>query len=202
VVNATRALIVVSAELALGDAARIRHALHAAAAAADPAAVEEALLQSYLFLGYPAALKGLSLWRSVSGRAAPAAATPDDAEWEARGTATCERVYGGQYARLRRNIAALHPDVERWMIVEGYGKVLARPGLELGVRELCVVALLAPQDATPQLYSHLRGALNAGAAAADIEAAVELLLPLLPAQRATRLREQWEAVRERRGGPG
>jgi hypothetical protein len=50
------------------------------------------------------------------------------------------------------------------MIVEGYGKVLGRPGLDAGdVRELCIVALLAVAGRAAQLYSHLRGALNAGA---------------------------------------
>ena len=49
------------------------------------------------------------------------------------------------------------------MLAEGYGKVLGRPGLALEVRELCIVAILAGQDAAPQLYAHLRGALNVGA---------------------------------------
>jgi alkylhydroperoxidase/carboxymuconolactone decarboxylase family protein YurZ len=87
--------------------------------------------------------------------------------------------------------------MERWMIVEGYGKVLSRPGLDLATRELCIVALLAPQDAAPQLYSHLRGALNAGAAESDVDEAVALILPMLgaahrPAARAV------GAVRSRR----
>jgi 4-carboxymuconolactone decarboxylase len=193
-----RALIRVSASLAAGEPAAFRDALAAAAAVADPLAVEEALLQSYLFLGYPAALRALGEWRALTGRAA-APARRDDAEWERRGAATCATVYGGQYPRLRDNIAALHPDMERWMIVEGYGKVLSRPGLDLAARELCVVALLAPQDAAPQLYSHLRGALNAGAAATDVDEAVRIIDPLLPAGRRHQLQAQWSAVLERRG---
>jgi 4-carboxymuconolactone decarboxylase len=130
--EAARTLVRASAALALGDGDLLARALRAAAAAAPVVAVEEALLQSYLFLGYPAALRGLAAWRAVSGVPAPAEPTADQAEWAGRGAATCERVYAGQYDRLRDNVAALHPDMEQWMIVEGYGKVLSRPGLDLG----------------------------------------------------------------------
>jgi 4-carboxymuconolactone decarboxylase len=196
--DAARTLIRLSAALATGETDALDRELAAAAALVDSLAVEEALLQSYLFLGYPAALRGLAAWRVLSGVMAPDAPTADEAAWAARGAATCERVYGGQYARLRSNIAALHPDMERWMIVEGYGKVLSRPGLGLALRELCIVALLAPQDAAPQLYSHLRGARNAGASAADVAETVNLLEPLLERGRADQLMEQWAAVCARR----
>jgi 4-carboxymuconolactone decarboxylase len=194
------ALVRASAALALGEREVLRDALAVAAAVSDAGAVEEALLQSYLFLGYPAALRALGVWRDVSGRPAPAARR-DEAEWEERGAATCSRVYGGQYGRLRDNVAALHPDVERWMIVEGYGKVLGRPGLDLATRELCVIALLAAQDAAPQLYSHLRGALNAGAGVEEVEETIALILPLLSRERQETLNQQWAAVRRSRGLP-
>jgi 4-carboxymuconolactone decarboxylase len=55
-------------------------------------------------------------------------ATEDDAAlWRARGQEVCRAVYGGQYPRLRENVRDLHPDMERWMVEEGYGKVLGRP---------------------------------------------------------------------------
>ena len=196
--EATRALIDISAALAGGSAGRLDSSLRAAVGVATPEAIEEALLQSYLFLGYPAALRGLAAWRRVSG--IPALGTPakDFKEWESRGTEICARVYGGQYEKLRANIAALHPDMERWMVVEGYGKVLGRPGLDLITRELCIVAALAWQDAGPQVYSHLRGALNAGADEAAVDEAVRRLLGSLTPERARMLSEQWNAVRARR----
>jgi 4-carboxymuconolactone decarboxylase len=197
VTEETGTLVRVSVALALSDAAMLERELRAATAL-DPRTVEEALLQSFLFLGYPAALRGIGAWRRISGVPAPASAANDDAEWPARGESTCERVYGGQYRRLRSNVAALHPDIERWMIVEGYGKVLSRPGLDLAVRELCIIALLAPQDAAPQLYSHLRGALNAGASPGDVAETVELLRSLLDEDRAAVLLEQWRSVVTRR----
>lgn len=197
------ALVEVSAALAAGDVDRLEAALRSADGVAGPAEIEEILLQSYLFLGYPTALRGLGVWRRVSGVPAPAQAAADDAEWESRGVATCERVYAGQYGRLRRNIAALHPDMERWMLTEGYGKVLGRPGLDLVAREASIVALLAGQDAEPQLFSHLRGALNVGADETLMTAVVDQLAESLPAERAAALTGQWAAVRARRGStPG
>jgi 4-carboxymuconolactone decarboxylase len=194
-----RVLVRISGALATGRKDLLEAALRAALDGADPLRVEEALLQSYLFLGYPAALRGLAAWRKVSGRPAPAARRDED-EWESRGAATCGRVYAGQYGRLRANIAALHPDMERWMITEGYGKVIGRPGLDLATRGLGIVALLAPQDAAPQLYSHLRGSLNAGASAQDVQQTVAVLEPLLGQERAAALRRQWDAVSSRRSG--
>jgi 4-carboxymuconolactone decarboxylase len=200
--DATGVLVDASLALGLGDAEMLERSLHAASACAEPAAVEEMLLQSYLFLGYPAALRGLGVWRRVSGLPAPAAVYREDAAaWTQRGAATCALVYGGQYDRLRQNISALHPDMERWMVVEGYGKVLGRPGLDLPTRELCIIAVLSAQDAAPQLYSHLRGALNAGATRAEVDEVVQRLLQALAGRRADVLKEQWDAVRTRRAAP-
>lgn len=170
--TAERSLVRVSAALASGREDALRSTLAEAAGTTDPIEMEEALLQSYLFLGYPAALAALAAWREV-GPAPPADAGPDDwPGWARRGAALCRRVYSTQYRELRDSVRRLHPDMERWMVVEGYGKVLARPGLAPLAREYCIVALLAVAGAGPQLYSHLRGALNLGAPA---DALVEVL---------------------------
>ncbi|MGH7476232.1 MAG: carboxymuconolactone decarboxylase family protein [Longimicrobiales bacterium] len=195
--DALRALIVLSVALGRGGRDCVAHALDRAAASAPREAIEEALLQSYLFIGYPAALNAIATWRERSGAPPPAPAEDAWAAWLARGEQTCERVYGGQYDKLRRNVAALHPDLERWMLVEGYGKVLARPGLDLAARELCVAALLAAQDAAPQLHAHLRGALNAGAPVEAVEAAVACMTEELPAERSTTLQLTWSHVLSR-----
>ncbi len=193
-------LVDVAAALGRRDTAALERALRRAAEVAKAAEVEEVLLQSYLFLGYPAALNAIALWRGISGVNAPSAVLDSWDEWRERGELVCEQVYGGQYERLRANIAALHPDMERWMVVEGYGKVLGRDGLELSRRELCTVAMLAGQDAAPQLYAHLRGALNAGASPADIEDTIERIVPELPDAAADALRQRWRAVLGRRNG--
>ncbi len=196
--EATRAVVALSAALGSGDRARVMEAIDRAAERAETDAVEEALLQSHLFLGYPAALNALALWRERSGRPAPPASAEDRAAWRARGEQVCARVYAGQYERLRENVARLHPDMERWMLTEGYGKVLGRPGLELRVRELSIVALLAGLDAERQLHAHLRGALNVGAAPEEVEETVEIAAAVLPAERAAAARAVWSEVRRRR----
>lgn len=197
--DATRVLVRLSAALGRGDQDALVTAMDDAAAMAQAEAVEEVLLESYLFLGFPAALNGLKLWRRRTGRAAPAAAPDDWPLWQQRGVAVCRQVYAGHYDRLREVVAALHPDLEHWMIVEGYGKVLGRPGLELRQRELCAVAMLAAQSAEPQLYAHLRGTLNTGTARQDVAEAVALIGAGLDDARRTSLERIWEHVQTRHG---
>lgn len=84
------------------------------------------------------------------------------------------------------------------MVVEGYGKVLGRPGLDLPVRELCIVALLAVLGAPRQLHSHLRGALNAGAFVEQVEMAVAEAESSSDSERGAEARAVWNRVLERR----
>lgn len=165
------ALVSVSAAIAARDEADLADAMDRALEASGALAVEECVLQSYIFLGYPIALEAMALWRRRSRAAAGPPAT-DAHTWPARGEEVCRTVYAGRYEELRANVRALHPDLERWMVTEGYGKVLGRPRLPLATRELCAVALLAVLDAPRQLYSHLRGALHAGASVAEVEEAL------------------------------
>jgi 4-carboxymuconolactone decarboxylase len=194
-------LVALSAALGSRRADLVEEALRAARGHPDGLAVEETLLQSYLFLGYPAALNAIGVWRSLSGRPAPEP-SPDPADWDRRGATVCRTVYGGQYERLRDNVRRLHPDMEQWMVTEGYGKVLGRPGLPLATRELCVAALLAALDAPRQLYSHLRGALNAGASPGQVEAALEAAGKVSEAGARFRAAETWASLLARPGGEG
>lgn len=195
--EAQRALVTLSAAVAAGDPGAVSAAMDRAYFAAPALAVEEALLQSYLFLGYPAALRALAAWRESSGRPAPAATEEDSREWPARGEEVCERVYGGAYGRLRESVARLHPDMERWMVEEGYGKVLGRPGLSLEDRELAIVALLSALSAPQQLHSHLRGALNVGVSPEDVAEALEVAGAVIGAARLQQAWSVWEEVHRR-----
>ncbi|HEX5004904.1 MAG TPA: carboxymuconolactone decarboxylase family protein [Gemmatimonadales bacterium] len=196
----TVALLRAAAATAGGKEPAIRRALTAAIDAGTPPEwVEELLLQSILMVGYPRALIAFGIWRAVSGRPAPA--TDADAEyamvstWEQRGEATCGAVYGANYSKLRSNVRALHPAVDRWMLVEGYGRTLGRAGLDLMRRELCTVVQTAVLRTPRQMHSHLRGALNGGATVAQVEQALALVTPELdPAERAE-LARLWSAVR-------
>lgn len=193
---AQEALVRLSAALATRDRACLEEALRTAERAVDPEAVEEAILQSYLFLGYPAALNAFGAWREISGRPA-AGPAQDQALWAERGAEVCRVVYGGQYDGLRANVKRLHADMERWMIEEGYGKVLGRPGLALLERELCIATLLAVLDTPRQLYSHLRGALNAGATEDQISDALSVAFGMSEEGARKRAAETWDSVRDR-----
>ncbi|HEX2191507.1 MAG TPA: carboxymuconolactone decarboxylase family protein [Longimicrobiaceae bacterium] len=191
------ALVALSAALATRDGETVRAAAERAAAEADPDAAEEVILQAHLFVGFPDALGALALWREASGRPAPEPLGEGCEGWTARGERVCAEVYGANYPRLRANVAAVHPEMDRWMVEGGYGRVLGRPGLDLATRELCVAALLAVWNTPRQLHSHLRGALNAGAGADEVDAAVEVACRLLDAGAAERVRELWSEVRAR-----
>lgn len=173
------ALVRLSARISAGTEADVRTGCQEALDADTPTAwVEEAILQAYLFAGFPRALNAAREWRKVSGIAAPAhedLPAPDLERWRAQGEQTCATVYGKFYDRLRQNIVQLHPALDDWMIVEGYGKILSRPGLELRLRELCIVAACVATGQDRQLHSHLHGALNAGAAAAEVVGCLDAL---------------------------
>lgn len=197
----TRELVRFAAAIAQGDEPEIRERVRSLRMAQVPVGwVEELLLQSILMCGYPRALVALAMWRKFSGVRAPADdpdssyATPD--AWTRRGEATCEIVYGTNYEKLRDNVRALHPAVDAWMITEGYGRTLSRPGLDLMRRELCVVAQTAVLETERQLHSHLKGALNAGADPSQIEGVLSVVNPMLSFDSWKKVKELWRSVRD------
>lgn len=128
----------------------------------------EVVLQSYLFLGFPRML----ISAEVLDRVLPAGKTEpmtnpiseqESQEWFDRGVDLCRRVYDSNYEALRDKVEGIAPEIFRWMIVEGYGKVLSRPGLGSIDRELSISSFLMMEDRAQQLFSHMRGALNVGA---------------------------------------
>ena len=200
--DATRGLVELAVAIAADGEMALRNAMaRAAAARIDPVWVEELILQSHLFSGFPRALNAAREWRRASGRHAPNGdpdADPAPARvraWHARGESTCATVYGDTYERLRANIRELHPALDAWMIVDGYGKVLGRPQLDLRRRELCIVAVCAVGEQDRQLHAHLRGALNAGASADEISDVLDIVAPRLPDETNRRFRLLWDRVR-------
>lgn len=191
------ALLTLAASLGTRDGASIRRAALQAACHAEHDAVEELLLQSHLFVGFPDAIAAFAAWRETSGRPAPEPLREAAGVWPVRGEEVCGTVYGSNYPRLRDNVAALHPEMDRWMVEGGYGRVLGRPGLDLVRRELGIVALLVTWGAPRQLHSHLRGALNAGATPGQVDATVEIACELLDGKRADAVRGMWAGIRER-----
>jgi 4-carboxymuconolactone decarboxylase len=188
-----RHLVRIAGAIAGSPEGQMRAVMSDALDEVDPIAVEEIILQSYLFAGFPRALNAARAWRMVSERPAPTtddeAAAVDLALWRSRGEETCAVVYGDSYERLRRNIRELHPALDEWMIVDGYGKVLGRPGVDLKTRELCVVAACAVSGQQRQLHSHLHGAINAGASSGEVAAVLDALTDLISRDDLSRYRQ-------------
>ncbi|HEY8061768.1 MAG TPA: carboxymuconolactone decarboxylase family protein [Gemmatimonadales bacterium] len=198
--DVTVRLVELAAAIAAGDEGALQSSVARAVTAGVPAlAVDELVLQSVLTVGWPRALVAAGIWRTAIG--APAQSEAGDLdyechqEWARRGEATCRIIYGEHYDKLRTNVRALHPALEVWMVTEGYGRTLARPGLALAIRELCTVAQTAVLRTPRQLHSHLLGALRSGASVAEIEETLQLVRPWVPDEAWREASVIWQRVR-------
>ena len=167
----------------------------------DQNALRETIIQAYLFDGYPVMFEGLFLLREILGKEnappPPEALDRDTLDsWVACGEKLCRRIYGNNFDRMQENMRTLSPDVANWMVVEGYGKVLSREGLDVRTRELINVAVLAAKDYPRQLHSHLLGALNVGVLPEEVNRLLELLEPLAP-ENIQSSRRLWKSIIER-----
>ena len=197
----TLTLVRFAAAIAQGFEPELRQGAAACRSAQVPVPwVEERLLQSLRMVGYPRTLLAFTIWRKVSRVPAPATDPDADyrqlAQWTARGEETCGIVYGANDRRLRENEKELHPALDQWMIIEGYGRTMGRPGLDLLRRELCTVAQTAVLEAPRPLHSHLRGSLHAGASFGQVEAVLSVVNPLLSYDQWKKVKELWQTVRE------
>lgn len=174
------ALVRLSAALAAGPPSDVTEQSRAALGdGVEPAALYETLLQSYLFVGFPRAIEAFFAAAPVLFEAggAPGAAPADLEGWRRDGEALCRRVYGANYEKLVRVMRDLSPDLASWMILEGYGKTLSRPGLGAVEREYAVVAILTATRMWRQLRSHAIGAVHVGGTRAGVKEAIELAGP-------------------------
>src|SRR5213083_27074 len=199
----TLALVRIAAATATGDEARLRDRMIAARAVhVPPQWVDELLLQSFLNVGYPLALVAFGVWRGLAGPVLESEkgepiAHPEWERWTKRGVVACNEVYGRTYHKLMLNLRALHPAIEPLVVVDAYGKILSRPGLDTKRRELCTLAAIAMLRADRQLHAHMRGALNTGSTREEVDAVLALVEPDLDPARALRVWELWADVRKR-----
>ena len=148
-------------------------------ASANREEVYEALLQLYLFAGFPAALEALRVlsksWPAPTANPIEVAenATKGYELHRQQGETLYKRVYADNADRVRQEMLKLSPELAAWAVIEGYGKTLSRPGLDAITRELCIVGILTQLGWERQLFSHLLGARNVGATTEELaEAAV------------------------------
>jgi 4-carboxymuconolactone decarboxylase len=164
----TRALAIYSAAIAFDDEKILDRALSLGEKqGCHRSHFYEIMLQSYLFLGFPRMLNAamhLSGYFGSRKKSSPLSliSAEESALWFDRGVALCKRVYDNNYDRLKQTVEKAAPEVFRWMIIEGYGKVLSRGELEIVTREMAVVSSLMVENRPRQLHSHIRGALNVG----------------------------------------
>ena len=128
-------------------------------------AFEEAILQTLLFAGFPKTIEALKQLRTHFPVNHGAKHVGDHKK---AGEATSQIIYGNHHSKLKQVMDELHPDLTRWMIEDGYGRVLSRPGLTLQEREISVLASLMTSGMINQFQAHVRGALYVGLSKVDI----------------------------------
>ena len=169
------ALARVCVATALGRDRVVRREIEAARrAGVDVGDLREAILQTYLFAGFPRVIN--ALWELGGGAGRESRITD---RGPATGERLCRRIYGRDYEPMMRKMRSLSPDLAQWILEEGYGKVLSRPRFTPRERELMIVPTLAAMRAWRQLPSHVKGARNVGATAAEIRGAVRACRGLL-----------------------
>ena len=93
-----------------------------------------------------------------------------------RGLAKLKEIDGQAGEKVIESLKNIAPDFARLLIEFPFGDIYSRPGLDLKVRELAVVAALtALGNAAPQLKVHIHGARNVGCSRQEI---VEVMMQM------------------------
>lgn len=99
-----------------------------------------------------------------------------DNERYLRGWAKLKEVDGQAGENVIESLRDIAPDFARLLIEFPFGDIYSRPGLDLKMRELAVVAALtALGNAAPQLKVHIHGARNVGCSEQEI---VEVIMQM------------------------
>ncbi len=139
-----------------------------------PVVAYEVLLQSHLFFGFAQAIEAAKVFAEVVGADGSFMFVNETSseELERRGRALCEQIYYPNFERLMSNLGKASPELAEWMVVDGYCKVLSRPGPTALEREIASIVFLAISGHQVQLHSHVRGARNLGATPGLIRSAL------------------------------
>ncbi len=124
--------------------------------------IYEAILQTYLFAGFPIALISLSIFHEYFPNCGKFEIKDERKDLYKIGVDTCRKIYGNKFEKLITNTKNFSPELADWLIIEGYGKVLSRDILSLKERELLNISILTSLKFENQLYSHINGAYRLG----------------------------------------
>ena len=87
-----------------------------------------------------------------------------------KGLATRKQVMGEDFvANAFANVTDFTRPIQEHITAKAWGDVWQRPGLDLKTRSLITVAMLTALGKQHELKAHVRGALNNGATAAEIQ---------------------------------
>lgn len=134
--------------------------------------LHEAALQVVPYGGFPRAITALGLLASRRPDGAQPVSldsSEDRAGLAARGRQVFGAVYQANSAPVLAELDGLAPGFDELVLEQAYGRILARPILSLGERELLAVAGLALAGLAAPLGSHVRGALSNGFAPAQVQ---------------------------------
>ncbi|WP_295818569.1 carboxymuconolactone decarboxylase family protein [uncultured Deinococcus sp.] len=88
-------------------------------------------------------------------------------------------IFGEQHDRILNRLESLDPDLAGHVRDFAYDTVYEHPALDLKTKELIACALLVSLGSPPELRTHLRGALNAGATEAELRGTLLMCVPYL-----------------------
>lgn len=135
----------------------------------DPLKIQETILQSYLFCGFPSTIEAMKIFKGIFPEFNLKKSGFDYQRFKVSGNKNCKLIYKNNFKKLIGNMNLLSADLKEWMIVEGYGKVLGRKGLSLLEREFINYSILSTRFYKNQLHSHAKGCLNLGASIIDLK---------------------------------
>lgn len=107
-----------------------------------------------------------------------------------------QTIFGAQEERILARLAALDPGLMTYVRDFAYDTVYERPGLDLKTKELVACALLTSLGSPPELRTHLRGALRAGATEQEVRETLLLCVPYLGFPRVVGAFEQLRGLLE------
>ena len=91
------------------------------------------------------------------------------------GIAIRKKLSGDRFGKSASALAELAPDLDEMLNEVVFGRVWSRPGLELKMRSVAVIAALTGLQRLPQLKSHIANGLNAGLKKEEV---IEILIQM------------------------
>ena len=173
-----RTLCLALALAATGQFDQLKRVYEAARAlGAELPSLREGALMTHLFGGFPRAIEAFRVLHDLfpgSGELAPE--TPSDGQEDRQGTGrgVFDRIYQTQAPSVLETLRSYSPTFEKAVLEDAYGRVLARPALDLATRERMAVCALTAQRLPRQLRSHMEGALRCGVSREELAETIEL----------------------------